>query len=145
MGDLMSAATSSRPNMSHPEAKAKGAVLVTGASRRIGAGTAHALAAGGWPVAVNYLSDEAGPRHTVETVETDGGAARRIRAGVAWAAADELFEHVEAEFGPVLALVNNAGVTADGLAIQLDDDSWDGVLQTKGDNDGHRHYHKRSR
>jgi 3-oxoacyl-[acyl-carrier protein] reductase len=46
------------------------------------------------------------------------------------ATADALFKALEEEFGPVLVLVNNAGVRADGLAPMIDDEDWDRVLDT---------------
>ena len=104
--------------------------LVTGASKGIGAAIARALAADGWHVAVNYRSDVEGAKATVAAIEQAGGRAVALQGDVADGAPDELFERAEAELGPVLALVNNAGVTADGLAVQLGDDDWDRVIGT---------------
>jgi 3-oxoacyl-[acyl-carrier protein] reductase len=105
-------------------------VLVTGASKGIGAAIARELAADGWAVAVNYRSDEEGAKATVKAIEEAGGRAIALQGDVANGAPDELFERAQEALGPVLALVNNAGVTADGLIIQMGDDDWDRVLGT---------------
>jgi 3-oxoacyl-[acyl-carrier protein] reductase len=104
--------------------------LVTGASKGIGAAIAKALAADGWNVAVNYRSDEDGAKATVQAIEGAGGTAKAYRSDVSNGAPDELFKRIEGDLGPVIALVNNAGVNADGLAIQMDDEQWDRVIAT---------------
>ena len=95
------------------------------ASRGIGAAIAKALAAEAGRWALGYRSDTEARRGRRR------GDHRRRRPGVAVQAditdpeaADSLFEALEDEFGPVLVLVNNAGVRADGLSPQIDDEDW---------------------
>ena len=109
----------------------EGCALVTGSARGIGAASATALAADGWPVAINYRSDVGGAASVADAIRDAGGRAEAIRADVRDpAAVGELFRRVEARLGPALVLVNNAGVRADGLAPQLGDDEWERVLET---------------
>ncbi|WP_313315269.1 SDR family oxidoreductase [Pulveribacter sp.] len=86
-------------------------VLITGASRGIGAATALLAAERGWAVAVNYARDAAAAQAVVQRIEALGGRAIAVQADVA----DErqvlaLFAAVDAQLGRLTALVNNAGV-----------------------------------
>jgi 3-oxoacyl-[acyl-carrier protein] reductase len=109
----------------------EGSALVTGGSRGIGAAIAKTLAREGWPVGVNYRSDSEAAEAVVEEITSAGGRAKALQGDIADPnTADALFKALEEEFGPVLVLVNNAGVRADGLSPQIDDEDWAKVIDT---------------
>ncbi|MEO9103209.1 MAG: SDR family oxidoreductase [Burkholderiaceae bacterium] len=86
-------------------------LLVTGASRGIGAATARLAAAEGYAVAVNYASNEKAAQEVVKAIEASGGIAVALQADVGdEAQVMRLFEQVDEQLGPLTALVNNAGV-----------------------------------
>jgi 3-oxoacyl-[acyl-carrier protein] reductase len=115
-----------------PDSPTARTALVTGASRGIGAAIARALARDGWRVGVNYRSDRDGAESVVADIEREGGHAVALAADVAdRGAPDELFGALESHFdGPVLALVNNAGISRDDITPSLGDEEWDAVIQT---------------
>jgi len=114
-----------------PSALPRGSALVTGAGRGIGAAIARALAADGWPVGVGFRRDRDRAASVVERIQADGGRAVALPGDVRDEDAPErLLGALAGEHGPVLVLVNNAGVHSDGLAAQLGDEQWDEVLET---------------
>ena len=86
-------------------------MLITGASRGIGAATALLAAEHGYQVAVNYVSNDAAAKAVVQSIESVGGTAKAFKANVA--NNDEvvkLFEAIDSTFGRLDVLVNNAGI-----------------------------------
>ena len=91
--------------MSHP------VILVTGASRGIGAATALGAARAGYAVAVNYHANSLAADEVVRQIRAFGGTAMTVQADVAEEAqVVAMFARVDAKLGPLAALVNSAGV-----------------------------------
>jgi len=89
-----------------------GTLIVTGASRGIGAATARLAGQRGYAVAVNFNRGEAEAKKVAKEIVDAGGRARHLHADVSREADIlALFHTAEREFGPITALVNNAGVT----------------------------------
>ncbi|UVC16442.1 SDR family oxidoreductase [Mesorhizobium onobrychidis] len=90
---------------------AKKVLLVTGGGRGIGAATSRLAAKAGYRVAINYASNEAAATALVEAIEQAGGEALAIKGDVGSEAdIQAMFECIDHAFGPLDALVNNAGV-----------------------------------
>jgi NAD(P)-dependent dehydrogenase (short-subunit alcohol dehydrogenase family) len=87
-------------------------MLITGASRGIGAATARAAAAAGWDVAVNFRSERERAEQLAGSITADSGR-RAVAVGADVSLEDEvlaMFDAVESSLGPVACLVNNAGI-----------------------------------
>lgn len=86
-------------------------LLVTGASRGIGAATARLAARRGWAVAVNYASNSLAADEVVRAIRAEGGTAIAVAADVGdEAQVMAMYERIDAKLGPLGGLVNNAGV-----------------------------------
>jgi NAD(P)-dependent dehydrogenase (short-subunit alcohol dehydrogenase family) len=86
-------------------------LLVTGGSRGIGAATALLAAQSDWAIAVNYTAKSLAADEVVRQIRASGGQAMSVQADVAdEAQVLRMFEHIDAKFGRLTGLVNNAGV-----------------------------------
>jgi 3-oxoacyl-[acyl-carrier protein] reductase len=110
-------------------AHGKKVALVTGASKGIGQAICVELAKDGYRIVVNYKSDEMGAVNTLKMVREAGSNGNIIKFDVSnfdetQAAVDDILK----QNGSIDALVNNAGITADGLFIMMPRKDWDAVI-----------------
>ncbi len=101
----------------------KPALLITGASRGIGAATAVLAAQHGWAVAVNYTNNATAAGRVVQQIQDTGGTAIAVQADVG----DEaqilrMFAEVDSQLGRISGLVNNAGVV--DVTAKVEAQSW---------------------
>ena len=107
------------------------AAIVTGGSRGIGRAVCLALAAQGLDIVVNYAGSAAAAAETAALCEEKGVKAITVQADVSTAqGADALFEAAMAAFGRVDVLVNNPGITRDGLILRMTEEDFDQVIAT---------------
>ena len=103
-------------------------VLVTGASRGIGAAIADLLAAQGATV-IGTATSERGAAAIGERLSASGGHGRVLDV-TDGAAVEAVIEGIAQEFGPVSILVNNAGITRDQLLLRMREEDWNLILDT---------------
>jgi 3-oxoacyl-[acyl-carrier protein] reductase len=104
-------------------------VLITGASHGLGRKMAVAFAKKGYAVGVNYFKSEPAARETAADVEKAGGKALLLKADVSHSSdVKKMFETVEAEWGRVDVLINNAGIVRNRTIAKMTDAEWKDVL-----------------
>ena len=109
----------------------KKVAVVTGASRGIGAAIARELAAAGMYVVINYCGSEEKAQELKTEIEQNGGEASIYKCDVSDnVACKEFIGNVIAEYGHLDVLVNNAGITRDGLLMRMSEEDFDKVLDT---------------
>ena len=107
--------------------------LVTGGSRGIGEAIVRSLAKAGYAVAINCSSEKsfgAAERLAAEVSESCGVEARAFRADVAsFAEVGTMVSEIQAAWGRIDVLVNNAGITRDGLLARMSEEAFDQVIE----------------
>jgi 3-oxoacyl-[acyl-carrier protein] reductase len=105
--------------------------LVTGGSRGIGRVIAEHLAKSGINVAICYSGNENAAQETIEACKKHGVQAMYVKADVSNADdVTEMFNQIKELMGPVEILINNAGITRDGLLLRMSEADYDAVLDT---------------
>ena len=105
--------------------------VVTGGSRGIGRAICRELAGAGFQVVVNYHSNRQAAEETLEMVEGRGSRGEIIKFDVAdGRETREAVSGIISRYGQIHVLVNNAGITSDGLFVFMTEEDWDGVMNT---------------
>lgn len=101
-------------------------VLITGASRGIGKTTAVTFAQNGYDVAVNYNKSSEAAEKLCSELKQFGVKAKSFKADVADKnAVNEMVQQIEADFGKITVLVNNAGIAEQALFSDITEEMWD--------------------
>ena len=107
----------------------KQVALITGSSRGIGRAVALELSQAGYAVCINYIQSREAAESLAAQLRGEGREAIAVQADVADShAVNEMVRQAEAELGPVTLLVNNAGISWQGLFQDMEDAAWDRML-----------------
>lgn len=107
----------------------KPVVLITGASKGIGASTAHTFAKAGYDVVINYASSDTAAHHVAKQCEDAGATTLIFKANVSQTCECEaMFNQVMSTFNRLDVLVNNAGIVKDNLVLRMSESDFDDVL-----------------
>jgi 3-oxoacyl-[acyl-carrier protein] reductase len=105
--------------------------LVTGGSRGIGRAIALELSDAGYRVIITYRSNDPAAEETLEIIRSKGGRAEKMQFDVADSEESaRKMDEIISRYKDIRILVNNAGVTADGLFMMMSEKDWDKVIQT---------------
>ncbi len=103
--------------------------IVTGGSRGIGAACALSLAKAGYNVAISYLGSEARAQQVAEECRAYGVKAITVQADISQEDdCTKLYEAAKTELGSIYLLINNAGITRDGLAMRMKTEQFASVI-----------------
>ncbi len=106
-------------------------VLITGASRGIGAAAAEAFARAGWAVAINYHTNRQKAEELAERLNANGYTAMAVQADVAnKAQVVKMVQEVVKTYGRIDALVNNAGIANQCLVTGMSETAWNDIVGT---------------
>ncbi len=105
--------------------------LVTGGSRGIGRAIAVELSEAGYGIIITYKSNDQAAEETLEIIRSKNGTGEKIRFDVADSGETaKQMEDIMSRYKDIRILVNNAGITADGLFMMMPEEDWDRVIQT---------------
>ena len=105
--------------------------LVTGGSRGIGRACAIELAKAGYDVVINYAGNEEAANKTVEDIKALGVTSEAYKFDISDSdASTKAIEEIVSKYGRIDVLVNNAGITRDGLFMRMNKENWDAVINT---------------
>ena len=105
--------------------------VVTGGARGIGRAIAVELARAGYYLVINYRANDQAAEEALAMVRAAGSDGEKVKFDVREAAAvDAALQDIFSRFKTIDVLVNNAGITADGLFIMMPEEDWNNVIDT---------------